>query len=146
MSLSRDQLTQLGNLVRRFAQAKLREKQLTDSLRVDSVVLYGGAAKYQLRMRKSLRDFDLNVFLSKKTAYENRQAAKFNRRGRCWPAGCFSHRCVEVMFNTLSAAETWKEYVLRRSGGRWEKIKPNPIVQIVPHIEKIRRLRSSGTG
>ena len=132
MSISEPILVGLAEHVRAFALGKLAEKGLSSSLTVDSIMLYGGAARFHMGLAAHYHDYDLNVFYRKARDYHIGDARRFNRRGAFWNAGIYASREVQVLFNILDPEVAWSEGIASRQSKRWKVIQANPIMLLWP--------------
>ncbi|MGH2452482.1 MAG: hypothetical protein ACRDF5_01800 [bacterium] len=133
MPLDDQTLQDLAAFVHAFAISQLQAKGLYESLAVDSIVLYGGAARFHLGLAPNYDDYDLNVFFRRLAGYKNRDARRFNRRGAFWDAGIFKQKEVQVLFNVLLNHESWLDSARRRQGERWSRIRNSPVCLLYPN-------------
>ena len=116
----------------------LKRKELDKSLYVKAVCLYGGAAKYLLKEKDYIKDYDVQVYLSKLNNYKIYDSAKFNRKGGIWPAGEFNGKPVELFFGTLpdysdlTTLEKIFKYIKNHNSERWIRIKKDPYIILWP--------------
>ena len=121
-------LKKLRDDVHQYATNLLKQKRI--SARIDSIILYGSAAK-SFFMDNEYRDFDLNVFLVKTGDDDLR---KLNKRGVIWTLPILiQNKKIEILFNKLSD-NTWFEYVTTHAdkSERWKRIINNPVLLLFP--------------
>lgn len=134
MPFNDQSLNNLCKLVRTFANDELRRKLLTSSLEVDSIILYGSAARFHTNQVAQFGDFDLNVFFRAIAGYQTGDARRFNKRGGYWRAADFQEKEVQVIFNILMGGQNWIDSARCRTSERWQRIRTHPIVQLYPQI------------
>ena len=134
------ELQSLSESVREFSLSLLREKRLTHSLEIDSIILYGGAARFQFGISPTFRDYDLNLFFRRLAGYDTGDAKHFNRLGGYWKCGQFQHKDVQVLFNVLSQGETRFQSAHARTSDRWNRIRNAPVLLLHPGRHDYRQL------
>ncbi len=140
MPHTESELIELSNFVVEYSRAKLHSMHLDDSLSMRSLILYGGAARFQFGISQQFKDYDLNVFFRRGPNYHTGDARRFNHHGAPWNAGLFLQKKVEVFFNVLDAEQTWIESALTRVGNRWNCLRNAPILLLYPERHDYRRL------
>lgn len=143
MPHSEKTLAGLCRQARKKARQLLEDNGLDKSMAINSIILYGSAAKYQLRRRKAFRDWDLNVFLRRRPTARYRTGAvrTLNPRGHPWCGGKYQGKKLDILFNLLGKEETWQEYVKLGRSKRWPSMRKAPILLLHPDRQDLRNLK-----
>jgi len=140
MPITEKDLIAIQTQVFDFTNDLLSKKELTGKFIIDSIILYGSAARHFLGQVNDNRDFDLNIFLIKPTK-SKADVRNLNKRGVIWNAGNYNGKKIEVLYNRLKDGHTnWKEYVLKKNSERWNRIINNPILVLHPTRENLKTL------
>lgn len=137
MPITESDLDNLVQIVTDFTNNLLTQKGLTGKFKIDTIILYGSAARHFLGQVNNNRDFDLNVFLRKPNNNDG-DVRQLNKRGVIWNAGSYDNKKVEVLYNLLKDKHAdWKDYVINKRSERWVRIRNNPILVLFPTLENL---------